>query len=49
MIDRQEIEQKAAEFGINIPSVQRDYVLGHFLFALFSQSNIKNSTFFERR
>jgi len=45
MIDRQEIEQKAAEFEINIPSVQRDYVLGHFLFALFSQSDLKTLFF----
>ena len=45
MIDRQEIEQKAAEFEINIPNVQRDYVLGHFLFALFSQSDLKTLLF----
>lgn len=45
MINRQEIEQKAAEFEINIASVQRDFVLGHFLFVLFSQSGLKTLLF----
>ena len=45
MIERQEIEQKAAQFEINTANVQRDYVLGWFLFALFSVSELRHLLF----
>ncbi len=45
MITPNEIEQKAAEFGVNTSDVQRDYVFGWFLFGLFSMSGLKDLLF----
>lgn len=45
MIDKKEIDSKAAEFEIHTSNVQRDYVLGRFLAALFSQSPLKDQLF----
>ena len=45
MINKGEIEEKATEFGILISNVQRDYVVGWFLFVLFSQSELKDILF----
>lgn len=45
VIDKQEIDRKAAEFEIHTSNVQRDYVLGRFLAALFSQSELKHIIF----
>lgn len=42
MIDKAEIEAKAKEFEINPANVQRDYVFGWILFALFTQSSLKD-------
>ncbi len=42
MIDREEIEAKADEFGIHTSNVQRDYVFGWLLFALYSGSPLRN-------
>lgn len=36
MIDRNEIESKASEFGIHTSNLQRDYVFGWMLFAIYS-------------
>ncbi len=38
MITKDEIDQKAKEYGINPPDVEKDYVFGWFLNALYSQS-----------
>jgi len=38
MIKKEEIDQKAKEYGINPPDVQKDYVFGWLLNALYSQS-----------
>jgi predicted nucleotidyltransferase component of viral defense system len=38
VIDRDEIEAKAAEFGIHPSNVQRDYVFGWLLYGLYSGS-----------
>ena len=43
MISRNEIEQKAAEFGIHVANVQRDYVIGWFLVALFAGTALRDS------
>lgn len=42
MIDRKEIEAKADEFGIHTSNVQRDYVFGWLLFALYSGSPLRD-------
>lgn len=41
MITREEIEQKAAEFGIHVANVQRDYVIGWFLVALYAATSLR--------
>jgi predicted nucleotidyltransferase component of viral defense system len=41
MIDRAEIEAKAAEFTIHTSDVQRDYVFGWLLFGVYSSSSLK--------
>src|SRR6266849_4672177 len=45
MIGKQEIEDKAREFEINLANVERDYVFGWFLFGLFTVSNLKDEIF----
>ena len=42
MIDRKEIEAKADEFGIHTSNVQRDYVFGWLLFALYSGGPLRD-------
>jgi predicted nucleotidyltransferase component of viral defense system len=42
VIDRPEIEAKAAEFGIHTSNVQRDYVFGWLLFGIYSGSPLGN-------
>lgn len=42
MIDREEIDQKADEFEINSSNVQRDYVFGWLLFAIYNNDYLKN-------
>ena len=41
MIDREEIDQKADEFEINSSNVQRDYVFGWLLFAIYNNDYLK--------
>jgi predicted nucleotidyltransferase component of viral defense system len=43
MITREEIEQKGREFGIHVADVQRDYVFGWFLLALYSETALSNT------
>jgi predicted nucleotidyltransferase component of viral defense system len=45
MIQTQEIEAKAKEFQIHPANVQRDYVFGWLLFALFTISRLKDDIF----
>ena len=45
MIERSEIERKAQEFSVTIPSVQRDYAVGWFLVGLFSTSAYRGEYF----
>ena len=45
MIDKREIQQKSVEFEIHSSNVQRDYVLGWFLYVLFTESELKNRLF----
>lgn len=42
MIDREEIQDKAREFGIHVANVQRDYVFGWLLAALYSVTALKD-------
>jgi predicted nucleotidyltransferase component of viral defense system len=42
VIGRDEIEEKALEFGIHVANVQRDYVLGWFLLAIYSVTSLRN-------
>src|SRR6266704_2389562 len=42
MITREEIEQKSLDFGIHVANVQRDYVFGWFLLALYSATDLKD-------
>ena len=42
MIDKIEIDQKAAEFQINSSDVQRDYVIGWILVGLYKHSDLKD-------
>lgn len=42
MIDREEIKAKSLEYGIHFANVQRDYVFGWLLAALFSETNLKD-------
>jgi predicted nucleotidyltransferase component of viral defense system len=42
MIDREEIEEKAKEFEINISNVERDYVFGWILCGIYTISDLKN-------
>tara|TARA_R110000851_G_scaffold265038_1_gene417575 strand:- start:337 stop:1734 length:1398 start_codon:yes stop_codon:yes gene_type:complete len=42
MIEREEIDAKAAEFEINTSNVQRDYVFGWLLFAIFHNEYFSN-------
>jgi predicted nucleotidyltransferase component of viral defense system len=41
MITKEEIEHKGLEFGIHVADVQRDYVFGWFLAALYSATALK--------
>jgi predicted nucleotidyltransferase component of viral defense system len=43
MIDRQEIENKAKEFGIHTSNLQRDYVFGWLLYGIYSSSPLRQS------
>jgi len=43
VITKGEIEAKAEEFGIHVSNVERDYVFGWLLYALYSQSSLKDS------
>jgi len=43
MIQRDEIEAKALEFGIHVANVQRDYVFGWFLVGLYAKSALRES------
>ncbi len=43
MISRGEIEQKGLEFGVHVADVQRDYVLGWFLLAVYSSTALRDS------
>ena len=40
MIQDREIEQKAKELGVNPPDVEKDYIHGWLLSALYSQSQL---------
>jgi predicted nucleotidyltransferase component of viral defense system len=42
LITRDEIEQKSAEFGIHVANVQRDYVFGWFLVAVYTATALKD-------
>ncbi len=42
MISKNEIEEKAAEFGINTSDVQRDYIFGWVLVGIYTVSLLKN-------
>jgi predicted nucleotidyltransferase component of viral defense system len=42
MIKSEEIDQKAKEYGINPPDVEKDYVFGWLLNALYSQSSLND-------
>ncbi len=45
MIDKNEIDKKAQEFEIHTSNLQRDYIFGWVLFALFTESNLKDTIF----
>jgi len=45
MIKRDELEAKALEFAIPIASLERDYVLGWLIFAIFTQTELKDILF----
>ena len=45
MIERTEIEEKAKEFEIHAANVERDYVFGWLLFAIFTVSSLRNEIF----
>lgn len=45
MITRQEIDAKAKEFEVGVPSVQKDYVFGWFLSGLFRTSSLRDTIF----
>jgi predicted nucleotidyltransferase component of viral defense system/DNA-directed RNA polymerase subunit RPC12/RpoP len=45
MITREEIESKAKEFEIHQSNVERDYVFGWILYAIFTKSNLKKIIF----
>ena len=47
MISRYEIEQKGEEFGIHVANVQRDYVFGWLLVAIFDDTDLKNILIFK--
>jgi predicted nucleotidyltransferase component of viral defense system len=47
MITREEIENKALEFGIHVANVQRDYVFGWFLLALYTATDLKDVLIFK--
>ena len=42
MITREEIQQKSSEFGIHVSNVQRDYVFGWLLTALYTDTALKD-------
>jgi len=42
MITKDEIDQKAREYNINPTDVEKDYVFGWLLNALYSQSALSN-------
>ena len=42
MITKSEIEAKSFEFGIHVANVQRDYVFGWFLMAVYTATELKN-------
>lgn len=42
MISREEIEQKAGEFGIHVANAQRDYVFGWLLVALYNATKLRD-------
>jgi predicted nucleotidyltransferase component of viral defense system len=43
MISKEEIEQKGHEFGIHVAHVQRDYVFGWLLVAIYSATALKDT------
>jgi predicted nucleotidyltransferase component of viral defense system len=45
MIDKKEIEDKAAEFEIHAANVERDYVFGWLLFGIFTVSDLRSYIF----
>jgi predicted nucleotidyltransferase component of viral defense system len=47
LITRNEIEQKGEEFGIHVANVQRDYVFGWLLAAIFNDTDLKNILIFK--
>jgi predicted nucleotidyltransferase component of viral defense system len=47
MIAREEIEQKSLEFGIHVANVQRDYVFGWLLLAVYNATTLKNFLIFK--
>lgn len=42
MIERDEIDAKASEFEIHTSNVQRDYVFGWLLFAIYNNAYLSN-------
>lgn len=47
MITRSEIEQKSQEFGIHVSNVQRDYVFGWLLTAIYADTALKDILVFK--
>jgi len=45
VIERAEIEAKSREFEIHVANVERDYVFGWLLFAIFTVSDLRNEAF----
>jgi predicted nucleotidyltransferase component of viral defense system len=45
MISPDELEEKSRQFEINVANVQRDYVLGWLLYAIFTQTALKDTLF----
>ena len=43
MITKGEIEAKSEEFGLHVSNIERDYVFGWLLYALYSGSSLKDS------
>lgn len=43
MIGRDEIQEKSQEFGIHVADVQRDYVFGWILSALYSETSLRDA------